>query len=243
MDRLLIETNTRIVPEEAHPRIFAQHMAVYKYIKDIARDKLLLEIGCGDGYGSAYLANSGKKIVSVDYDEKTVAKGHAKYRVDNLDFLCMGATGLGFKDEIFDAVCSFQVIEHIPEDKLTAYLSEVRRVLKSDGEFYLSTPNIDVMNKGKPDYKKSPAHYKEFTISEIKKLLSNIFAKVDMFGVGLTFKHIVLQRLKKIGIAKIFPDRLNPVRNFFNSITTDDFVVSSNNLTDAVDIICRCRKA
>ena len=225
---------TRIIPEGVPPKFFAEHLKVYEFLKGEACGKKVLEIGCGDGYGAAYLADAALEVTAVDYEEGVVTAARVKYGRPNLKFLPMEAGALRFEDCSFDVVCSFQVIEHILEPDIPRYLSEIKRVLRPEGAFYLSTLNLEHAMKGSPmTYKKNPAHCKEFILEELRRLLLSQFPKVEIYGLHLTPRHRFYQRLKKIGL---------PVTGFYSSITTADFEVTASNLRKAVSFICVCNK-
>lgn len=236
------KTETRIVPEETPAKFLAEHLKAYEFAEDFVKGKKVLEVGCGDGYGSAYLAKAASEVVGVDYEKNVIVSAQRKYARRNLIFLCADATHLEFKDNSFDVVCSFQVIEHIPEDKLIHYLLEIRRVLKSDGAFYLSTLNLEHARKSALTYQKNSAHCKEFELESLKDLLSQAFDKVEILGLHLTLKHRLYLRLKKSGIFRFLPDARNPVSRFYNQVTTDDFEINNINLKKAIDFICICEK-
>jgi SAM-dependent methyltransferase len=181
---------SRIIPEETTSKFFAQNFKPYVLISDLINGKNMLEIGCGDGYGAYYLSRFAKAIIAVDYDMPVILKARDKYRADNLRFICMDATGLAFKDALFDAACSFQVVEHIPEEKLKKYLSEIKRVLKAGRRFYLTTLNLSSAMKSPLTYQKNPAHCCEFRLLELKEVLSRIFRNVEVYGSHLTRKHV-----------------------------------------------------
>ncbi len=225
---------TRIIPENSPPKFFAEHLKAYEFLKGNACGKKVLEVGCGDGYGADYLARAASEVTALDYDEAVIAAARNKYGRPNLKFLPMDAGALRFEDDSFDIVCSFQVIEHIPQAGIPRYLSEIKRVLRPKGSFYLSTLNLEHAVKSPKTYEKNPAHCKEFVLEELKSLLLSQFAQVDIYGLHLTPKHRFYRRLKKIGL---------PVKRFYDSITTADFQVASANLRRCVSFICVCRKS
>lgn len=233
----------RIIPEETPARFLSEHLKAYEFIKDFVKGKKVLEVGCGDGYGSAYLAKAAAEVTGMDYEKDVISRAKNKYSGKNLSFTDGDATRLQFADESFDAACSFQVIEHIPEDKLRQYLSEIRRVLKDDGIFYVSTLNLEHSIKSPLTYQKNPAHCKEFTLSELKYLLTSVFTTVKIYGQHLTCRHHFYQHLKKAGIFSFLPYAINPVSRFYARITTKDFKITDRNLRKAIDFICICRKA
>lgn len=232
----------RIIPEDTPAKFLSEHLKAYEFVRGSVKGKRVLEVGCGDGYGAAYLAEAAADVVGLDYEKDIILQAKNKYSGKNLSFTDGDAARLQFEDESFDAACSFQVIEHIPEDQLLQYLSEIKRVLKNNGTFYLSTLNLDHSVKSPLTYQKNPAHCKEFTLTELKELLARVFTRVEIFGQHLTLEHRFYQRLKKSGIFNFFPKGVNPVSRFYNRVTTGDFKITDRNLRKAIDFICVCRK-
>jgi SAM-dependent methyltransferase len=81
----------------------------------------------------------------------------------------------GLADNSYDVVITFQVIEHIEQDK--AFLQEIHRVLKPGGKAIITTPNLEM------SLTRNPWHVREYKASQLQKLLSGIFAAVEMSGV------------------------------------------------------------
>lgn len=234
---------TRIAPDKVERGFYLQHLSVYAFVKDNISDKLVLDLGCGDGYGAAFLAEKARFVYGVDYDPEVILCAQEKYKADNLRYLAMDALKLEFKAQEFDAVCSFQVIEHIPEESIPAYLNELKRVLKHKGILYLSTLNLDKMMKSPKTYKKNPAHCKEFRLEELQELLGRVFKEVEIYGLHLSPRHYFYLRLKKSGIFNFLPDNLNPVRKFYKAIEINDFRLTKAKLKDATDFICVCKNS
>ena len=229
-------------PESTDARFFAQHMAAYAFTRPHAAGKRVLEVGFGEGYGSDYLAQAAKEVVGIELAPGNIPRAAEKYRRPNLRFLQMDATTLSFPDASFDVACSFQVIEHISEPLLPAYLSEIFRVLSPLGICVISTLNLaHNMKPGRP-YEKLIYHEKEFTAPELQHLLAQTFPSVELHGLYLTWPHRLFQRLKKWGLNRIGPSALNPVARFYERTSPADFRVSRDCSDEALDLIALCRK-
>jgi SAM-dependent methyltransferase len=218
----------------------AKHLSAYVFARPHAKGKRVLEIGFGSGYGSAYLAEVAEEVIGIDTAPGNIPRAAAAYPRANLEFRYMDATRLAFADESFDLVCSFQVIEHIPEPLLIAYLAEAFRVLRPTGLFCVSTLNLaQAMKPGQP-YEKLVIHEKEFTAPELGALLQRVFPVVEMYGLHLTWRHRCYQRLKKWGLSRLGPASLNPVARFYAQISPKDFRVSRDLSHRAWDLIALC---
>ena len=90
--------------------------------------KTVLEVGVGDGVVGAYLRRSGVAYTSVDI-------------ADDVGADVVGSiTTLPFADDSFDAVCAFEVLEHLPYAQLPECLSELSRVAQN--KVIISVPHF-----------------------------------------------------------------------------------------------------
>lgn len=174
-------TAERVVPTTPeHRGYFQEHMTRYMFAAQFVRGRVVLDAGCGTGYGAAYLASRGAaRVYGIDMAADAIEYSRVHYQRDNVIFSVMDCTTLDFPDETFDVVVSLEVIEHLGDAE--RYLSEMRRVLKADGVFILSTPNkaVHSPNTNKP---LNPFHFKEYTIAELEETLLAYFAVVVLFG-------------------------------------------------------------
>lgn len=233
-----------LVPEKHEAKFVAQHLSAYAFAQKHARGGTVLEIGFGEGYGANFLARAAKEVFAVDTAPGNPARAAARYNRPNLHFLHTDGRRLDFPNGSFNLVCSFQVIEHIPEKDLDRYLSEIVRVLKPGGAFCVSTLNLENNLKYKPgrSYEKNVHHHKEFTASELEALLKRFFGKVDLRGLHLTPKHRVFQRFKRWGLNRIGPARINPVARFYQSVGPKDFHVLRRGVRRSLDLVALCTK-
>lgn len=132
----------------------------------------VLEIGTGSGYGVEVLAPKANQLMTIDKFSNDI--DFSVY--DNVTFRQMNVPPFeGIEDDRFDFVVSFQVIEHIEDDR--AFVAEIYRVLKPGGKFIVTTPNI------KMSLTRNPWHVREYTIDELDNLLREKFSEVEKLGV------------------------------------------------------------
>jgi SAM-dependent methyltransferase len=105
----------------------------------------VLELGCGIGFVSTYLAETHRfDVFGTDYDvEQVQLASQLQPKIEHLHFQVQDATRLSFKDSRFDLVLSQNVFHHIPDWE--AAIKEIARVLRSGGYFIwldLTLPGI-----------------------------------------------------------------------------------------------------
>ena len=141
----------------------------------------LLDIGCSSGWLAPLVFLKGfRHYVGVD---RTIVGGHPAAR--DLDFVEGSVFNLPFGGEGFDAVCLFDVIEHLPKGSEEIALREIRRVLETKGKLYFSTPHASPIHTPlDPVWYLGHRHYRRATI---QRLLRSVGFTVDrMFVAGGT---------------------------------------------------------
>lgn len=168
-------TGERFLPWEKDASIAYEHLHRYAFAATLVKGKRVLDMASGEGYGSNMLAESAAAVVGVDMDETTVRHASTKYSRPNLQFISGQITATPLPDgHSFDVIVCFEAIEHIEEhEKL---LAEVKRLLKFDGLFLVSTPNKVAYHED------NPYHVKELYLEEFQQLLSRHFKNVTYLG-------------------------------------------------------------
>jgi ubiquinone/menaquinone biosynthesis C-methylase UbiE len=146
----------------------------------ISNSNKILDIACGNGFGSYMLSKKTNEIViGADISKETVSLCEAKFiNIPNLKFKVVDGTNMPFDDNCFDTIISFETIEHTTHYK--AMLVEFNRVLKKDGVAIISTPNIIINSP--TGVVLNPYHTQEFNYNELENILNSTFNNVKIFG-------------------------------------------------------------
>lgn len=177
-------TGERYLPELDDPVISYSHWHRYLCAQQFVEDKIVLDIACGEGYGSNFLAQNAKAVIGIDNDIKTIHHATDKYRRKNLSFIVGSVSDIPIGGKgIFNTIVSFETIEHVAEDNQHKFLDEVKRLLKIDGIFLVSTPNRRFC--GDNPMFKNEFHLKEFYDHEFKEILCSHFKHVILLGHNL----------------------------------------------------------
>ena len=186
-----LHTAERVSNRDASDNFVFQRsiLAYYKAAGIVSGD--VLEIGTGVGYGVDVVAPSAQSYTTID---KT-APHFDKPLPQNAKFCQMSVPPIGFADESFDYVISFQVIEHIEQDK--EFVKEVSRVLRKGGRFIVSTPNAPM------SLTRNPWHIREYRADELRELLGGSFSQVECLGVSGNEKVMEYFEANRRGVERI----------------------------------------
>lgn len=150
--------------------------------------KRTLNYGCGEGYGTAILANNSSSVVGVDVDREAIKHSKDTYAdFSNVTFQRLESSLLPFPDGHFEFITCFEVIEHVTNQE--EILSELSQVLSPTGTLLISTPNnaeYSALNNYSNEF-----HVKEFYIDEFRSFLKNEFAYVSFLGQRLVATSLI----------------------------------------------------
>jgi len=161
--------------ERLHPLFvtnnYVNHLRVYQYISQFTKDKHVLDVGCGVGYGTALLSRNASRSVGIDLSQITINEAFRLYPAG--EFLKMDAEEMTFPAESFDVIVSTENFEHLPHQAV--HVRELARVVRKTGFCFIATPNPELfvgLN--------NPFHTKENTYSELNSMLSQFFSEVEI---------------------------------------------------------------
>jgi SAM-dependent methyltransferase len=212
MSSALPFTGERFTPECAGG-IWYEHWHRYALVRDWVAGKVVLDAACGEGYGSAFLAEAAGKVIGVDVSASAISHARAKYGAKpNLEYIEASVTAIPLPDASVDVVVSFETIEHLTEQE--AMLAEFRRVLRPEGFLVLSAPNRPVYSEEK-NYR-NEYHVREHDRPELAALLTSGFPQSLWFAQRLQFNSVIWSLDEEVGCYKdgnsvaMAPDSLTP---------------------------------
>ena len=179
-------TGERYIPTE-EGKIRLEHYHRYATVLDVVKEKNVLDVACGEGYGSFFMAEVAASVVGVDISDETLQHASNTYKKTNLDFCTGSAVALDFSDDLFDVVVSFETIEHLVEQ--AQMLAEIRRVLRPDGVLVISSPNRPIYSE--ESGKHNEFHVKELDFIEFDELLKAEFSTIQYFGQRMLMGSVI----------------------------------------------------
>lgn len=154
-----------------------EHLPRYLLAGGLARQKTVLDLGCGTGYGAALLARGGAaSVLGLDIDPSTIEWAQNAHSEKNLSFCVRTDLGAGLAPESFDLITCFEMIEHVAEPVQHAVIASIARLLRKNGVLLISTPNPVVTAL----YGENPFHLRELTEHEFLELLSKHFEHIKL---------------------------------------------------------------
>ncbi len=172
--------------------------------RSYARDKIVLDFGCGAGYGANLLSSVSQKVVAFDGDPLVIEYASNKYKSNNLHFQSINP--IDYSPVVkFDLITCFQVIEHIKKDELDHFLIKLQTNINQDGIIIISTPNklIRLLPFQKPW---DTEHTREYEPSELEALLKRYFKNIKLLGIKgkKNIQWIEKKRVRKNAILALF---------------------------------------
>ncbi len=221
------------VPEENY--WYRRHLAVYEWIASRVAGDRVVDLACGEGYGSDLLAGSAAAVIGVDANPEAHEHARLRYRRSNLSFRRELVESFA---QPCDAVVFLQTIEHIHEpERLLEGFARIAPVS------YISTPNRLTLAPPGAEKSDNPWHLREYTAEEYRQLLEPAFSTVEILGLHHAGKLRLHQLALNLGWDRIHPP-LRLTKPFYDrfvpAISSSDFALSSENLDAALDFIAIC---
>jgi len=159
-----------------------EHLHRYYTALELIKGKIVLDVACGEGYGTDILSKNANKIFGVDIDQASIDHAKRTYKSNNIEFICGNADEIPLPDDSVEVVISYETIEHINEESQKKFLSEIKRVLRKGGILIISTPDKTIYTD-RYSYR-NEFHIKEFEKKEFISFLEHYFVNVSCFLQG-----------------------------------------------------------
>jgi len=180
-DVSVADNDIRYVPTSGKSFCGIAHESRYNWLLDgfDLRDKVVLDFGCGSGYGVAIISQKAKVVYGIDYSPQAILYAKSKYASGNVKYFiadaCSQEAVLAIMDRgSIDIICSFDVIEHL--ERYFNYLENARSLLKPDGVLVIGCPNRLQLFKWTRDW--NPYHFQEFSPYQLRSVLELYFNDV-----------------------------------------------------------------
>ncbi|TXN73289.1 class I SAM-dependent methyltransferase, partial [Methylobacterium sp. WL8] len=205
-----------------------EHWQRYAFARQFVKEKSVLDVACGEGYGAAFLAESAIDVHAVDVSFEAIEWASKSYSRSNLRFCVSDISNLPFKDEKFDVVTCFETIEHILDHE--SAFSEIKRVLKKNGLLLISTPDKSLYSDGLGQ--SNIFHKLELTTDEFEEICKKFFKKNKLLG----------QRIYQTSVLSPLDSNVKSNINI-HSLANGSISQSIANMVDPIYIIACCSDA
>jgi SAM-dependent methyltransferase len=200
------------VPEENY--WYRRHLVVYEWIAQRVRGRRVVDLACGEGYGTAVLARTAAQVTGVDANPEAFEHARLKYAGERVRIE---------RDLVerwqgdVDCVVFLQTIEHVHDPD--AVLEHVRALIGADGVAFVSTPNVLTLAPAGQARSGNPWHLVEYRPEEFRSLCSRHFASVALYGLH----HARMLRAHQVAIERLGWDRIHAAlritRPFYDRFT------------------------
>jgi 2-polyprenyl-3-methyl-5-hydroxy-6-metoxy-1,4-benzoquinol methylase len=224
------------VPEENY--WYRRHLVVYEWIAERTRGQKVVDLACGEGYGSAVLAGTARSVVGVDANPDAFEHATAKYKQVTFE-----RTMVELWQGDVDCVVFLQTIEHIQDPD--AMLQHIKQLIEPGGVAYVSTPNVLTLAPKGAERSGNPWHVREYRPEEYRELCARHFGQVELLGLfharklrahQIAIEHLGWDRVhKSLRFTKPFYNRFTP------AISARDFVLKPDDLDRSLDLVAVLR--
>jgi SAM-dependent methyltransferase len=225
------------VPEENY--WYRRHLAVYQWVAERCAGLDVVDMACGEGYGTHILGGRARSVTGVDANPEAFEHASARY----------SRPGVRFERDLIerysqecDAVVFLQTIEHVEDPEKV--LRNFKKMLRPGGTAYVSTPNVLTLAPPGAEKSDNPWHLREYRPEEFRELCESVFDDVEMLGLFHARKlraHELALRLgwdavhARLGLTKPFYDRFTP------AIAASDFALREEPIERSLDLVAALR--
>jgi SAM-dependent methyltransferase len=230
-------TGERTLPDvPAENYWFRRHLVVYEWIAERCAGLRVVDMACGEGYGTDVLARHAREVTGVDANPDAYEHARLKYTRPGVRFV---RNMIELHAQPCDAVVFLQTIEHVPDPE-----GVLRRFREMADTVYVSTPNLLTLAPPGAEKSGNPWHVREYRVAEFRALCESVFDRVELYGLFHARKLRAHELALRAGwdrvhpalrITKPFYDRFTP------AISARDFALRRKGLERALDFVAVLR--
>ncbi len=170
------------------PRRFLFYLARYKFVsKMLSGKRRVLEVGCGDAFGTRIVQQEVVNLCAVDFDPIFIKDVNERME-EKWRFECKVHDMVsGPMEGMFDATYSLDVIEHIPKEMEHVFMKNISASLEPNGVLIIGTPSIQSQAYATAQSKEGHVNCKDH--KELKQLILNYFHNVFLFSMNDEMVH------------------------------------------------------
>lgn len=173
----------------------AIHLNRYFLAKFCCNGKVVLDVACGEGYGSYLLSKWGaKEVIGIDVSVKAISKANRMFKLDNINFEISNAEKMtNLPNSFFDLIVSFETIEHLQNPK--KFLNEILRVAKRNAIIIITCPNDYFYYPNGTSNNKY--HLKKYNFKEFKDFTKQVLGNNVEYLLGVYASGYINTKAKK----------------------------------------------
>jgi SAM-dependent methyltransferase len=205
--------------------LFLKQKAAYRFACGYAKGQIVLDVGCGSGYGAYTLSLWADAVCGTDPNEEAIAYCQKRWRRGNLVFTTE-ARG------VYDMSTCFQVLEHLnnPNDLFLGLSRGTKRVA------IITTPNAERRWLNRNETPWNPEHVREYYADEFEALMRKYFSSVQMGGIHGSPDADLMERMRISGRGKV---KVAVNREESVGFSDDDFTVGP--VDGCLDLLAVCK--
>lgn len=173
---------------ESFSQIAIEHIHRYAFALQYVKNKNVIDIASGEGYGSNILASAANAVTGIDISKEAIDHAKNKYKRENLSYIHGSADNIPIESNSIDVVVSFETIEH--HYKHQEMMTEIKRILNPNGLLIISSP--DKLHYSLIPKYDNKYHVKELFVEEFKNLIVNNFTYSIFLNQKLSYCSLIV---------------------------------------------------
>jgi len=178
-----------------HIRENPRHAKIKKDLDGIIKKEMnVLDLGCGTGITTKYIAELGAKVIGIDISPKLIQFAKRNSDHQNIEYRIGDITNFTLDKKYFDVICLIDIMEHIPRAGIPRLIENIERYSYNDTIIYLNIPDARFQFWMR---EKLPGRLQiideAYSMTEILDLLNSInfeIIKIKIYGIDLPVQYV-----------------------------------------------------